>query len=205
MRAPRPGVALLTLAHDAERSVRLPPSATHGDALEDRSFPVSSSSALGQLELIKALLSEALTLLDQDQASARRCIEGARSLIRAPDNEDRPRNCLLADWQLRRAKEFILENLATCLRIEVVAKHVHLSASYFSRAFKATAGVSYSSFLANARIDLAKQLLLTTDVPISEVALACGLADQSHLTRLFGRVVGLPPNTWRRQVLGAGS
>jgi AraC-like DNA-binding protein len=91
------------------------------------------------------------------------------------------------------------------LRIELVAKHVQLSASYFSRAFKATAGVSYSAFLVNVRIELAKQLLLTTDIPISEVALACGLADQSHLTRLFGRVVGLPPNTWRRQVLGAGS
>ncbi|QIO36899.1 helix-turn-helix domain-containing protein [Bradyrhizobium sp. 1(2017)] len=203
MSVSRAGAAVLTLARETDHGVAPPPKPCNAN--QSPGDLVSPLSTLAHQELINALLGEALALLDQDRASARRCIEGARSLIRAPDHEDRPRNCLLAEWQVRRAKEFIRNNLATCLRMELVARHVQLSASYFSRAFKATAGVSYSDFLVNARIDLAKQLLLTTDIPISEVALACGLADQSHLTRLFGRIVGLPPNTWRRQVLGAGS
>jgi AraC-like DNA-binding protein len=155
-----------------------------------------------ETDLVGDLLAEALALLEQDVGAARRCIESARSLVRAPAYENRPKNCRLADWQVRRAQDFICNNLGSNLRIEVVARLVHLSSSYFSRAFKSTTGISYSDFVARARIDLAKQLLLTTELPISEVALNCGLVDQSHLTRLFNRVVGLPPNTWRRRVLG---
>jgi len=164
---------------------------------------VSRTSSTGaETDLVGDLLGEALALLELDVGAARRCIESARSLVRAPPYENRPKNCRLADWQVRRAKDFICNNLASNLRIEVVARLVHLSSSYFSRAFKVTTGVSYSDFVARARIDLAKQLLLTTELRISEVALNCGLVDQSHLTRLFNRVVGLPPNTWRRHVLG---
>ncbi|MFC2254827.1 helix-turn-helix domain-containing protein [Labrys portucalensis] len=171
--------------------------------LYDRWFgPRPTSSA--DRDLVATLLTEALSLFEEDPPAARRCIESARLLIRAPPNEERPKNCRLADWQVRRAKEFIRSNLGASLRIEAVAKLVHLSASYFSRSFKSTTGIAYSDYVAAARIDLAKKLLLTTGAPISEVALMCGLADQSHLTRVFSRVVGLPPSTWRRQLLGGG-
>jgi AraC family transcriptional regulator len=148
--------------------------------------------------LLAHLLGEALSLLDGDAAAARRCIENACTLVQGCDRPERSKNSLLAEWQVRRAKEFIRNNLAASLRIETVAKLVNLSASYFSRAFKATTGTSYSEFLAQSRIELAKRLLLTTETPISEIALACGLADQSHLTRLFSKTVGLPPRAWRR-------
>ena len=183
----------------------VPPPTTTRTANGSQATLVPPLSPSMDHRLINALLCEALSLLDQDQASARRRIESARSLIQLHGHEERPKHRLMAEWQLRRAKEFMQKNLAAPLRIEVVARHVQLSASHFSRAFKATAGVSYSDFLAKIRIGHAKQLLLTTGISISEVALACGLADQSHLTRMFGRVVGLPPNAWRRQVLGASS
>jgi AraC-like DNA-binding protein len=173
-----------------------------GAKLYDRWLGARPTSSADR-DLVSTLLAEALSLFEEDPPAARRCIESARLLIRAPPNEERPKNCRLADWQVRRAKEFICRNLGASLRIETVAKLVHLSASYFSRSFKSTTGIAYSDYVASARIDLAKKLLLTTNAPISEVALACGLADQSHLTRVFSRVVGLPPNTWRRQLLGS--
>jgi len=150
--------------------------------------------------LLVALITEALTSLELDPATARHCLESARQLVTSRGRGEHLKKCLLADWQVRRAKEFIHDNLGTSLRIEQVAKRVHLSASYFSRSFKSTIGVSYSDFVAMTRVDLAKKLLLTTDMSISKIALACGLADQSHLTRVFRRVVGCPPNTWRRQL-----
>jgi AraC-like DNA-binding protein len=103
---------------------------------------------------------------------------------------------------VRRVKDFIRNNIGASLRIETVAKVAHLSASYFSRAFKSATGGTYSDFVTLARVDRAKSLLLTTNDPISEIALICGFADQSHLTRMFSRVVGSPPNTWRRQERG---
>jgi AraC-like DNA-binding protein len=176
-------------------------STTSAPRLAGRSVSRPSSSDAGW-DLVNDLLGEALALLEQDPGAARRCIESARSLVRVPAHEDRAKKCRLADWQVRRAKDFICNNLGSNLRIEGVARTVHLSSGYFSRAFKSTTGFSYSNFVARARIDLAKQLLLGTELPISEVALACGLADQSHLTRIFNRVVGLPPNAWRRRILG---
>ena len=60
-------------------------------------------------------------------------------------------------------------------------------------------GQTYSDFVTRHRITRAKQMLLLTEDPIAEIALACGFADQSHLTRLFRRTVGRPPGVWRRQ------
>jgi AraC family transcriptional regulator len=151
-------------------------------------------------ELVARLLTEALALLDEDRVSARRHIERAAAVARGRQLE-RPAKGLLADWQVRRAEGFIRTNIASPLRMQDVARTVNLSASYFSRAFKATKGVSYTNFVIRARITLAKQLLLTTDTAISEIALACGLADQSHLTRLFSQSEGLPPRAWRRHQL----
>jgi AraC family transcriptional regulator len=147
-------------------------------------------------ELVTRLLADALALLDEDRISARRHIERAAAVARGRPLE-RPAKGLLADWQVRRAERFIRTNIASPLRIHDVARTVNLSASYFSRAFKATKGVSYTNFLIRARITLAKQLLLTTDTAISDIALACGLTDQSHLTRLFSQSEGLPPRAWR--------
>jgi AraC family transcriptional regulator len=151
-------------------------------------------------ELVARLLAEALALLDKDRISARRHIERAAAVARGRPVE-RPAKGLLADWQVRRTEGFIRNNIASPLRMQDVARTVNLSASYFSRAFKATKGVSYTNFVIRARITLAKQLLMTTDTAISEIALACGLADQSHLTRLFSQSEGLPPRAWRRHQL----
>ncbi|WP_225890025.1 helix-turn-helix domain-containing protein [Indioceanicola profundi] len=49
------------------------------------------------------------------------------------------------------------------------------------------------------RIERAKHLMLTTDEPLARIALDCGLADQSHLTRLFRTRVGMSPQSWRRE------
>lgn len=108
----------------------------------------------------------------------------------------------LALWQARRVEIYVGENLGACLRIEAAAAVAKLSASYFSRAFKATFGVPFSHYVIQRRIELAKWLLLTTDEAIADIAIACGLADQSHLTRLFSRAVGSPPSAWRRRMRG---
>jgi AraC family transcriptional regulator len=152
--------------------------------------------------LLTILLEEALKLLDFDRTGARRRIEDAQALVRRGDSGDR-RKTPLAGWQLQRAEGFIRDHLGSRLRIGSVAKAINLSPSYFSRAFKATKGVSYSDFVLMSRIALAKHLLLTTQLPIAQIALNCGMADQSHLTRVFRQAVGASPRAWRcRRVSG---
>jgi AraC-like DNA-binding protein len=154
-------------------------------------------------DLVAHLLSEALSLLEQDRVAARQRIEDAFALTRgnAKANPEPAKKGMLAAWQVRRTVRHIRDNLGSPLRIDGVARLANLSASYFSRAFKATMGCSYSEYVIHARLSLAKRLLLTTSKTISEIALACGLADQSHLTRQFKRAEGLPPRAWRRRLV----
>jgi transcriptional regulator GlxA family with amidase domain len=49
------------------------------------------------------------------------------------------------------------------------------------------------------RISLAVELMLSSDAPLSEIAINCGFADQAHFSRQFRRTMGDTPNTWRRE------
>jgi AraC family transcriptional regulator len=103
----------------------------------------------------------------------------------------------LAPWQERRAKELIDANLGTNLSLAELASECKLSVGHFVRAFKSTMGLPPHRWLLLRRIDAAKQLLLT-ELPLVDIALKCGFADQSHFTRVFVQTNGIGPATWRR-------
>lgn len=104
----------------------------------------------------------------------------------------------LAPWQERRAKEIMRARFASCLTIADVAAECRLTPSHFARAFRRSAGMAPHQFLSNLRVDEAKNLLLTTPLPLADVALICGFSDQSYFTRVFARQVGMSPGAWRR-------
>ncbi len=104
----------------------------------------------------------------------------------------------LAPWQLRRARAFIEEHLGGDPSISDVARECRVSASHFARAFRQTVGMPPHQWLTKKRIERAKDLLLEGDIPLVQIALACGFVDQSHLTRAFARSEGYGPGKWRR-------
>jgi AraC family transcriptional regulator len=104
----------------------------------------------------------------------------------------------LAPWQVRRAKEILCANLDGSVPLKEVARECRLSVSHFSRAFRRTMGVPPHKWLLTRRIEVAKERLRDHQLSLLDVALACGFADQSHLTRVFTCVVGLSPGAWRR-------
>jgi AraC-like DNA-binding protein len=61
--------------------------------------------------------------------------------------------------------------------------------------------VAPHAWLLQCRVDAAKSMLRDRRLPLSEVALGCGFADQSHFTRVFSRLVGVSPGLWRRTSL----
>ena len=110
----------------------------------------------------------------------------------------RPARGGLAPWQERRAKEILSANLDGGVPLKDVARECRLSVSHFSRAFRRTMGVAPHNWLLMRRIEVAKEKLRDTRLSLSDVALACGFADQSHLTRVFTGMVGVSPGAWRR-------
>jgi AraC family transcriptional regulator len=61
-------------------------------------------------------------------------------------------------------------------------------------------GMAPHRWLLTRRIEVAKESLRDRRSSLSDVALACGFADQSHLTQVFTRMVGVSPGAWRRAV-----
>jgi AraC family transcriptional regulator len=104
----------------------------------------------------------------------------------------------LAPWQSRRAKEILSANLDGSVPLKDIAQECGVSIGHFSRAFRASAGVAPHAWLLRHRVDRAKALLPNLAMSLSDVALACGFADQSHFTRVFTREVGNSPGAWRR-------
>ena len=84
------------------------------------------------------------------------------------------------------------------MAIEEMADVVGLSKSHFSRAFKCSLGSSPMAYVAARRVERAKLMMTSSRERLTDIAFACGFADQSHLNRCFCRVVGTSPGLWRR-------
>ncbi|EPK5281643.1 helix-turn-helix domain-containing protein [Pseudomonas aeruginosa] len=104
----------------------------------------------------------------------------------------------LAPWQLRRAKELIAGHLVDGVSVARLAEECGLSRSYFTKAFKRSTGFSPHEWLMHMRVDRAKEMMLCSDEVLSQISVACGFSDQPHFSRIFLRLTGVSPATWRR-------
>ena len=161
----------------------------------------SSSARVGHL------VKRAMTFFDTNREAAWRCLRDASTLLgsetdvsqddaHAPHAEFRMGG--LAAWQAKRALDYIEANLGAKVGIEEMAHVVTLSKSHFSRAFKCSLGSSPMAYVAARRVERAKLMMTSTRERLTDIALACGFADQSHFNRHFRRVVGTSPGLWRR-------
>jgi AraC family transcriptional regulator len=70
---------------------------------------------------------------------------------------------------------------------------------HFAAQFRVTTGLRPHEFLLQKRIERAQTLLLTTRMPLVEIALDAGFKTQAHFTTVFARLVGETPNVWRQR------
>lgn len=103
----------------------------------------------------------------------------------------------LSGHKLRRATDYIRDNLAHDLSLAEIADVVDLSTYHFVRAFKQTTGQTPYQYLLKSRIERAKQLLAETELPLAEIGHLVGFNSQSHFTTSFRRLARLTPKTFR--------
>lgn len=102
----------------------------------------------------------------------------------------------LADWQVALARE-LLSKSSEDASIAVVAEACGTSPGYFSKAFRATLGMCPRRWQAHARVERAKELLLSSTRMMIDIAGECGFTEQSHFNHTFMRLVGCNPGEWR--------
>ncbi len=207
---------LASMAHERSHpepgTLALPSPASSRAAGWDATLQADGPSGIAETSRMLALLVEAQQALHDDPQIAWEYIEQVGSLIRlacartadgpqlicaSPAHQPPPSGGLAA-WQARKVVQHIDMNLATNIKAEDLAGQANLSTGHFFRAFKTTIGETPHSYIMRQRVRRAQRLMLETNDTLSQIASACGLADQAHLTRLFKRMVGATPLVWRR-------
>jgi len=106
----------------------------------------------------------------------------------------------LSPPKLKRVLEFMEANLQESIGLDDLAHAAGLSANHFLRVFKLATGETPYHFLRARRLERARQLLVDNAMPLAELALECGFANQAHFTAAFSREVGISPGRYRRAV-----
>jgi len=157
--------------------------------------------------LMTELCTAVRSALDDERGTAEDSLRRATEILReigpaeaAPAEQVRGG---LSPWQIRKVASFIEANLDRSIKNDELASIVRLNTSHFGRSFRNSFGEPPHEYVIRRRVERAQGLMLSTGASLSEIALDCGLADQSHLTRLFRRVVGQSPRAWRRSRLEA--
>jgi two-component system, response regulator YesN len=110
-------------------------------------------------------------------------------------SEERGRTALV---RMTRMKDFLSRRFATKVSAREVADAAGLSVSRALHLFRQESGMSLSAYIARQRADYARYLLRNTDRTMAEIASDCGFFDQSHFTKSFRAVEGMPPLRYRK-------
>lgn len=98
-----------------------------------------------------------------------------------------------------RALAYIAQNFrSSSISLAEVADAAYLSPSHLAHRFRQKVGVGYQQYVTNLRIDAAKTMLSTTDLPVAVIAEDIGYPNLTNFYRLFQRETGLTPAAYRR-------
>lgn len=101
---------------------------------------------------------------------------------------------------VEKVKKLIAENLSIGnLQREGLAAMVHVSAGYLGRIFKKQTGMAISDYIIKKRIIVAKQLLMKTNLSITDISSRVGISYSSYFTKVFKDNVGMTPQEYRQQ------
>jgi AraC-like DNA-binding protein len=98
---------------------------------------------------------------------------------------------------MRRVREYVDLHLGESMDLAELASIAGLSVFHFARQFKQSVGVTPHHFLVQRRVERAQDMLARTDLAVSEIAVAAGFSDQSHLSRHFRQLLGTTPREFR--------
>ncbi len=143
---------------------------------------------------------ELLKLLDQSEGltfKQHKFIEFGNAIMNQATNTRMTTNSGLVD----RAMAYVDENYKDWeLNIEKISAHLHYSPNYFSSMFKKETSTAFMNYLANYRIEKAKELLSSTDMKNFEIAMEVGFSSANYFSFCFKKVVDLSPTGYKKSL-----
>lgn len=103
------------------------------------------------------------------------------------------------DMLMIQLREYIEAHLTEPITLEMLASRVHFNKTYFVKRFRELWGFSPMKFVNTLRLQRAEQLLLTTQLPLSQIARQCGFSSLHYFSRRFHESYGISPQTYRNQ------
>ncbi len=104
---------------------------------------------------------------------------------------------------ISRAEKYVAENFCDPnISLISVAKYVGLSSAHFSTVFSQTVGRSFINYLTALRIERAKELLSTTNMKLSNIAMDIGYNEPNYFSHVFRKLEGITPKEYRTRTQG---
>jgi len=104
----------------------------------------------------------------------------------------------LSSMQLKLVTEIAQQELASDLSLNQLAMAANVSPFHFARLFKNTTGLAPHKFVLRLRLERAKRLIASRQLPLTDIALAVGFFDQAHFTNVFRRAFGMTPKAFAK-------
>ena len=104
------------------------------------------------------------------------------------------------NYLISMSKEYIQNNLGNkLLSLDHVSNHVGLSKNYFCMLFHQFVGISFSNYLKQERFNMAKKLLVTTNLRIFEISDVCGFSNTKYFSYAFKQAFGKTPVEYQKE------
>ena len=147
----------------------------------------------------KQLLAAALAGFDDDLSATRRRLSEVTHLLDSSCQPERLTLATLSREKVERLEAYIRDNLYRVIRITELATMIGFSRGKFCRSFKETFGVTAHGYITAQRVIAAARMMQETSMPLSAIAVSCGLYDQSHLCNVFRKTYRVSPSVWRKR------
>jgi len=137
-------------------------------------------------------------VLSQDQyAGVIRLLEIFARQLSAEANRITLQDAEAEPPMIRRAKAYIAGHYGDPVDLNEIARVMHVSTFYFCKMFRKATGLTFTDYLGRVRVEKAKNLLLNPHLRVSEIAYTVGFQSLTHFNRLFHRLTGESPTSFR--------
>ncbi|MBR4965347.1 MAG: AraC family transcriptional regulator, partial [Lachnospiraceae bacterium] len=154
----------------------------------DGGLDLSTSYALSDFYIQKA--DESCTIEEIDVLHKTAALDYARRM-------NKLRKDKICSIHVVRCIDYMHDNLHSKITVEELAKRCNLHPSYLSRLFKKETGVSVSEYIIQLKVEAAKNMLLYSDLTLSDISTILAFGDQSYFTSVFRKHTGFTPRKYQ--------